>query len=146
MNLSCHIAYLHVHVYFNILWENRYKKSYALICDEFISWIYFIIFKKECPRLSVAAKKMILKVGHWYLDETTTYIKVFGATRAPHILSAHVPNRIIVGEICYQTILQGYNATLVKNKKRAFIPYGFHVGFCIVKDTTQDKQEGLNQL
>jgi hypothetical protein len=30
MNLIWHIAELHVHVYFIILWENRYKKSYAL--------------------------------------------------------------------------------------------------------------------
>jgi hypothetical protein len=89
---------------------------------------------------------MILKVGHWYLDETTTYIRVFKATGAPHLLPVHVPNLIIVGEICCQTILQGYNTTLVKDKKRAFIPYGFHVGFYIVKDIAKDKQEGLIQL
>jgi hypothetical protein len=51
-----------------------------------------------------------------------------------------------VGKICYQTILQGYNTTLVKDKKQAFIPYGFHVGFYMVKYTTQAKQEGLSQL
>jgi hypothetical protein len=50
---------------------------------------------------------MISKVGHWYLDEHATYIRVFGATGAPHILPAHVPDRLVVGEICYQTILQG---------------------------------------
>jgi hypothetical protein len=35
------------------------KKTYSLICDEFIAWVYFIIFKKEFTRLSVASKKMI---------------------------------------------------------------------------------------
>jgi hypothetical protein len=89
---------------------------------------------------------MILKVGHWYLDEHTTYIRVFRATGASHLLPAHVPDRLIVGEICYQTILQGYNATLVKDKKWSFIPYGFHVGFNILKDTAQAKQEELSQL
>jgi hypothetical protein len=105
MNLSWHVAELPVHVYFSILWENMQKKSYSLICDEFITWVYFIIFKKEFPRMYVATKKMITKVGHWYLYEHTTYIRVFGATRAPHLLPAHVPNLLIVGEICYQTIL-----------------------------------------
>jgi hypothetical protein len=146
MNLSWHVAELPVHVYFNVLWENRYKKSYALICDEFIARIYFILFKKECPRLSVAAKKMIAKVGHWYLDEHSTYIRVFWATGAPHLLPTHVPDWLVMGEICYPTILQSYNATLVKDKKWAFIPYGFHVGFYLVKDTSQAKQEGLSQL
>jgi hypothetical protein len=146
MNLSWHASELPVHVYFNVLWENRYKKSYSLICDQFIVRIHFMLFKKECPRLSAAAKKMISKVGHWYLDEHDTYIRVFGATRAPHLLLVYVPDRLVVGEICYQTILQGYNATLVKDKKRAFIPYGFHIGFYMVKDTAQAKKEGLSQL
>jgi hypothetical protein len=105
---------------------------------KFITCIHFIIFKKECPSLLIVAKKMISKVGHWYLDERDTYIRVFGATRAPHLLHVHVPDRLVVGEVYYQTILQGYNATLVKDKKQAFIPYGFHVGFYLVKDTTQD--------
>jgi hypothetical protein len=86
------------------------------------------------------------RVGHWYLDECSTYIRVFEATRAPRLLPSHVPDQLIMGEICYQTILQGSNATLVKGKKRAFIPYGFYVGFYLLKDTSQAKQEGLSQL
>jgi hypothetical protein len=72
---------------------------------------------------------MISKVGHWYLDERDTYIRVFGVTEEPHILPDHVSNHILVGKIHYQAILQGYKSTLVKDKKRAFIPYGLHVGF-----------------
>jgi hypothetical protein len=137
MNLSWHVVELLVHVYFSIFWENRYKISHALICDEFIARFYFILFKKEFPRLTEAAKKTISKVGHWYLEETTTYIRVFGATSAPHLLPVHVPDKLIVGGICYQTIL-------LKEKKIEFILYGFHVGFYMVKDIAQAKQEGLS--
>jgi len=91
-------------------------------------------------------KWIISKVSNWYLDERDAYIRVFGAIEAPHLLLVYVPNRLVFGEKCYQTILQGYNATLVKDKKRYFIPYGFHVGFYMVKDTAQAKQEGLIQL
>jgi hypothetical protein len=35
---------------------------------------------------------------------------------------------------------------MVKDKKKEFIPYGFHIGFHLVKDTTQAKKEGLIQL
>jgi hypothetical protein len=96
MNLRWHVVELPVHVYFNVLWENRYKKSYCLMCDEFIALIYFILFNKECPRLSVTAKKMISKVVHWYLDECATYIRVFRVTGAPHILPDHVPDRLVI--------------------------------------------------
>jgi hypothetical protein len=146
MNLRWHVAELLNRVYFSVLWKNRYKKYYSVICNEFIIQIDFILFKKECPKVLVVAKKLISKVGHWYLDEHATYIRVFGATRAPHILPAHVPDRLVIREICYQTIFQGYNATLVKDKKQVFIPYEFHVGFYLVKDTTQAKQKRLSQL
>jgi hypothetical protein len=146
MNLRWHVTEILVHVYFSILWENRYKKSYSIICDEFIARIHFIIFKKECLRLSAATKTVISKVIHWYLDERDTYIRVFGATGEPHVLPVHVPNRLVVGKIYYQTIMQGYNVTLVKDKKRVFIPYGFHVGFYMVKDISQAKQEGMRIL
>jgi hypothetical protein len=105
MNLSWHTSELPVHVSFSILWENMYKRSYSLICDQFITPIHFLLSNKECPRLSNAAKKVISKFSHWYLDECETYIRVFGATGAPHILPIYVPNRLVLGEICYQTIL-----------------------------------------
>jgi hypothetical protein len=117
INLRWHVANLPFHVYFSVLCENRFKKYYSFICDEFIAQIYFIILNKECPRLSAVDKKMISMVCHWYLDECATYIRVFGATGAPHILPSHVSDQFVVGEICYQTIFQGYNDTLVKEKK-----------------------------
>jgi hypothetical protein len=99
MNLRWHVVEILFHVYFNILWESMYNKSYSLICDQFIAHIYFILFKKECPRLSIAAKRVISKVGHWYMDERDTYSRVFGATIAPHILPTHVPDQLVVGNI-----------------------------------------------
>ena len=105
MNLCWHTLELPIHVYFGILGEKRYKKSYSLICDQFITCIYFLLFKKECPRLSDAAKGVVSKSGHWYLDERETYIRVFDTTGAPHLLPIYVPDRLVLGEIWYQTIL-----------------------------------------
>jgi hypothetical protein len=146
MNLNWHSSELAFHVYYSILWENRYKKSYVVICEHFIARIYFFLFIKECPRLSDEAKKVIEKIGHWYLDEREIYIRVFGTTGAPHLFPIYVLDQLVLGEICYQTILQGYNATLVKDKKWYFIPYGFHISLCMVKDITHAKQLGLGQL
>jgi hypothetical protein len=80
------------------------------------------------------------------LEEKCTYFRIFGATGAPHLFPAYIPEILALGEIFYQTILQGFNASLVKDKKRVFIPYGFQLGYYFVKDTTQAKQEGLSHL
>jgi len=70
------------------------------------------------------------------MKEKSTYLGIFGAPRAPHLLKTHLPYMMVLGEIFYQTILQGFNASLVKDKKIGFIPYGFYVDYYLVKDTT----------
>jgi hypothetical protein len=47
MNLNWHPSELLVHVYFDILWENRYKKSYSLICDQFMCVFILYCFRKS---------------------------------------------------------------------------------------------------
>jgi hypothetical protein len=42
--------------------------------------------------------------------------------------------------------MQGFNATLVKDKKRLFIPYNFQIGYYVVKDASHAKQEGQVHL
>jgi hypothetical protein len=78
-----------------------YKIFYVMISDEFIDKIHFIIFRKKFPRISAATKNMISKVGHWYFEEGSTYIRVFGATGAQHLLPVHVTNHLILGDIVY---------------------------------------------
>jgi hypothetical protein len=68
-----------------------YKKYYAMICDGFLDSLYSIMFKKECPWISKPAKKIISLIKNWYLEEKCTYLKIFGATGAPHLLPAYVP-------------------------------------------------------
>jgi hypothetical protein len=145
MNLSWHMSEPPVHIYFSMLWENKYKKSYSMICDLFLAHLYFIIFHQECPRLS----KKLRRFSH---ISTTGILKKnipisgFSEQLAPSPFSMYVPNKVVLGEIFYQTILQGFNASLIKYKKRVFIPYGFQLGYYFVKDTPQARQEGLSHV
>jgi hypothetical protein len=42
--------------------------------------------------------------------------------------------------------MHGFNDTLVKEKKRLFIPYNFQIGNYVVKDDMHAKQEGQFHL
>jgi hypothetical protein len=123
-----------------------YKISISLICNDIIARVYSLIFKQDCPRLSEAARKVIPNIGHCYLEERSTYIIIFRAIKAPYLLPIYVPDKLVLGEICYHTILQGFNASLVKDKNRIFIPYGFYMGYHFMKDTTQVGQETQSQI
>jgi hypothetical protein len=63
-----------------------------------------------------------------------------------HTFPVYVPDRLVIGEIFYQSIMQGFNATLVKDKKRLFIPYGFQVGYYMVKYAKHANKEGQVHL
>jgi hypothetical protein len=99
------------------------------------------------PQLTDNAKKIISHIGNWYIQENITYIRICGATEAPHLLPKYVPDRLVVGEIAYQIVLQGFNASLLKEaKKNIFIPYGFRIEHYFIKDLKHERKEATNHL
>jgi hypothetical protein len=75
MGLSWHVSELLFHVYFSILWENMYKKSYAMICDEFLAKGILHYFQAKFPKTFKSTKRVISRIGHWYLEEKRTYLR-----------------------------------------------------------------------
>jgi hypothetical protein len=64
-----------------------------------------------------------------------------------HLRTTFTPRSCSRSACCGRNMLPNHLAnTLVKDKKRAFIPYGFHIGCYMVKEIVQAKQEGLSQL
>jgi hypothetical protein len=47
-----------IHVYFKLLWENKYKEYYELIYNELFATIYQILFGEEAPCLSPEGKNL----------------------------------------------------------------------------------------
>jgi hypothetical protein len=120
LNLNWHISKLLVHVYFQILWDNKYKRSYSTICDFFLAPLYKIIFYRECPRLTKDAKKLISYIGNWYLQEDLTYLRICGATATPHLFPKYVPDRIVLGEITYQDNPSRFQCFIVERGKEKY--------------------------
>jgi len=66
---------------------------------------------------------------------------------SPHLFPKHVPNKLVLSEIVYQTVLQGFNYVLVKDvKKELFIPYNFYIGHYKIPNSNHAKQEGKLML
>jgi hypothetical protein len=66
--------------------------------------------------------------------EYDTYIKVCKATKAPHLLPKFIPNRLVMQEIAYQTLVYGVGAALNRDKKMIWPPLSLWVGACSFKD------------
>ena len=51
------------HVYCKILWENKYKEDYEMICNGLFSTLYQVLFGEEAPCLSLEGKKTVKEYG-----------------------------------------------------------------------------------
>ena len=68
---------------------------------------------------------MVIKsIGDWYLFEYYTHLRIYGVIDPPNILLKHVPDRLVLVEISFQTMIVGFNNFLSKEfKKNLFIHY-----------------------
>jgi hypothetical protein len=109
-----------------MLWENKYKKSYSMICDLFLAHFISSSFTKNVLGYQNKQRKSIA-YRNWYIEEKYTYIRILGANGSPHLLPTYVPDKVVLGEICYQTILQGSMLPWSKTKREFLFPMDFNL-------------------
>ena len=112
-----------IHVCYKMLWENKYKEDYELICNGLFSTINQILFGEEAPCLSPERKMIVKEYGDWYMTPYRVYIRIEGSTKAPHWLPHFLPNTLLLHKIAYQTYGNGVAASLHRNKKGLWPPF-----------------------
>lgn len=81
-----------------------------------------MLYNKDTLRFSPEAEIDILLVGRWFGEELFTYIRVFGSISSPHVLHFCVPDKLMAGEITYQTCGVGGMSRVLKDSKKAIWP------------------------
>ena len=72
-----------VHVYYKMLWENKYKEHYGQIYNNFFPTLYQALFEEETPCLSPEGQAIVKELGDWYMTPTRVYIRIVGSTKPP---------------------------------------------------------------
>ena len=85
-----------VHVYYKMLWENKYKDNYDQICNKFFPTLYQTLFGEETPCLSPVGPKIVKELGDWYMTPAGVYIRNIGSTKPPHWLPHFVPDSLLL--------------------------------------------------
>ena len=75
-----------------------------------------ILFCAPALYMSDKAQTIVERVGYWYLLEYGTYIKVYEATKYRQLLPKFVPDKLVLQEIGYQTLVYRVGATLKRDK------------------------------
>ena len=81
-----------VHVYCKMLWDNKYKEDYELICNG--------LFPHCIKSFSVKKHTMSVKeYGDWYMIPDGVYIRIVGITKPPHWLPHPVHDTLLLQEM-----------------------------------------------
>jgi hypothetical protein len=74
------------------------------------------------------ALAIIRRIGDWYLMEHGTYIRIYGAMKAPHLLPRYVPDKLVLQEVAYQTVINRVREILYRDKKAIWPPLPLWIG------------------
>jgi hypothetical protein len=73
--------------------------------------------------------------------EHGTYIRVYRATKYPHLLPWFVPNKLVLQEVAYQIVIHGVGGMLYRGKKEIWPPLPLYVGLYSFSNTKQEQEE-----
>ena len=66
---------------------------------------------------------------------------MIGSTKAPHWLPHFIPNKLLLQEITYQTIINGVSTSFFKAKKGDLPPFPLSTKMCMIKTVKKSKDE-----
>ena len=123
------------------VWETKYKEDYDWICNELFPTLYQVLFGEEAACLSLEGQKIVNGYGDWYMTPIKVYIRILGSTKPPHWLPHLVPESLLLQEICYQTYVNGVDASLHRNNKGLWPQFPLMTPVYKIENFKQAKEE-----
>ena len=99
------------------MWDNNFIPHVYELCDLFLRSMYYKIFKADAHAFSQKARELISVYGNWYVGEYLSYIRIWGMNIV-HLLPRIVPDRMVLQEFSYETMIDCAFSKLTKHKKK----------------------------
>ena len=84
---------------------------------------------------SPEAKSLIATMGDWYFGESFTYIRVYGSN-VTHMLPKVVPDRLVLEEISFQTVIEGIYKKCAAPKRKFWPRFPITLGSLSIPSST----------
>jgi hypothetical protein len=109
-----------IHVYHSKLWEENAKDFFYEIYNNVVIPIHEAIYGHPPPRIYEQIMGNLGAIVDWYIEESISYIIVFGCYASPHVLPIFILDRLVCREVSYQTVSAGITKELKAEKKKEF--------------------------
>jgi hypothetical protein len=95
------------------------------------------------PQISEQIIGNLGAIADWYIEESFSYIRVFGCFTSPHALPRFLPDKLVCREVAYQTVSTGITKELKATQKRVWPTFPIQVGIFSLSDFGHAKVEAL---
>jgi hypothetical protein len=109
-----------IHIYHSNLWKEKAKNLFYEICNWVVVPMHTTIYGYPPPRISDKIVTNLGKIADWYVEEQSSYIRVFGCSVPPYALSQVLPERLVCREFAQQTVLSGIIKELKTVQKKVW--------------------------
>jgi hypothetical protein len=130
-----------IQIYCKVIWEHKYQIEYQRIYEHFLAPLYEFIFFTSPSCMTNKAIVVIRRIKDWYLMEHDTYIRIYGMIKPPHLFPRFVPNKLVLQEVAYQTIIHGVIEMLYISNKFIWPPLPLYIGNYFFENTKQAQIE-----
>jgi len=129
---------LPIHVYCQDSWENKYWVHCHKICDHLLIMLFQFLLYSLASFMSEKRTEAIRKIRYWCVFDNGAYFKIYGSTKMPHILPKFVPNKIMLQEVAYHTLVHGVGEFLSIDKTLPWPPLPFYVESYSFKNSKEE--------
>jgi hypothetical protein len=117
-----------IHEYHSELWEENAKKLFYEICHFVVIPMHKMFFGCDPPRISEAVANNLKPIADWFIEESFSYIRVYGCSIPPHALPKFLPDRLVCREVAHQIVKGGIGIELKAAQKKSWPIFPVHIG------------------
>jgi hypothetical protein len=129
MNWSWNITCLEpIHEYHSKLWEENTKKLFYKICHFVVIPMHKMCFGYDPPCVSETVSKNLKEITDWFIEESFSYIRVYGCSIPPHALPKFLPDRLVCREVAHQIVKGGIRIELKTAQKKSWPIFPVPIG------------------
>jgi hypothetical protein len=129
MNWNWSITYSQlIHEYHSELWEENAKNSFYEICHFVIIPMHKMLYGCDPPRISEIVSENLRAIADWFIEESFSYIRVYGCSVPPHALPKFLPDRLVLREVAHQIVKGGIEIELKAAQKKSWSIFPVHIG------------------
>jgi hypothetical protein len=93
-----------IHEYHSEPWEENTKKLFYEICHFVVIPMHKMFFSCDPPHISETVSKNLKPIEEWFIEESFSYIRVYGCSIPPHALPKFLPDRLVCREVAHQIV------------------------------------------